>query len=408
MKKYLNIILFVGIASLLTFTACTSDEPLGLEDSDDDPMALNFSVNIGKMDVTRATAEAKKSYTSIDGILEKDVLIGVYTKDADGNPYRKVYKVDATGSAHTATNLVQNTTGATGRFYWKSTSEVKVIEAVSYGEKTGTSTTPNISTNASGTLSSFGEFDVIQDQSDAGGATNKEFLYWYGRATYATYGGSSPTAFPLQLNHQLAKIKVEITVPKSASQLTSTMTLRIGKATTNILTYKAGDSEVTAGTKTAGDTEASYPRGVALAGTFTKPTGIGVSGYDTTASDDTGASTDANSNSKFGSWTVTSTAAKLNQVITPRVETAEAAVSGGYKTIYSAVVIPQNFEHKYMFVINYDGAEYIYTGIATDVLAAGKQYTYTITITPQELNVTSTTVNDWGSGGTTPASAVLE
>lgn len=408
MKKNFNLSFLAAIAAMMTFCACANDDSLGNDDPANNLQALNFNINLGNMHVTRAgTPEAVQAMTSIDGILKQDVKIGIYTTDADGKEYQKVYKVTSDGTANTATGIEVNNTSTFGKFYWGNTTECKIIEAFSFGETAGTTITPNVAETAlaagqtAGTgLANFAKFTVDVDQSASATPANKELLYWYGRAAYSDYG--SGTAINIPLNHQLAKINIVVTTPKQASELTKTMTLHIGKEVSTAFTQAEID-EATATHASGKTTSDPWDRGVVVAGTFQKPSGFDGTYKAATTSDVTSAG-------KFGTWTLSSDGADINKSIRPRVTVVETGDGGSpqtYVTTYSAVVIPQSFQNAYMFVINYDGAEYVYIGQSADNVTAGNEYTYTITVGPKELNVNQAQITAW-SPVNRSATAVLQ
>lgn len=205
----------------------------------------------------------------------------------------------------------------------------------------------------------------------------------YGRVAYQTGTINIP------LNHQLTRIDVRLLTKKRASELTGVTKLYIGKEGTQH------------------GTTPTYNDGIVIEGTFQRPTAFN-NDYKT------GNTTDLVATGKFGTWTLATTGTNLNKRVTPRVLTEEAAgtetgETDYYLTVYSAIVIPQSFEHTYMFVINYDGAEYIYTGLAADDLSAGagNKYTYTIKIDADELDVSTAQITPWVSQ-TKTATAVLQ
>lgn len=415
MKKYLNLTALAAIAAALTFTACSSNEELANEPPFE-PTPVSFNAGFKSMAVTRtqvsATAQPTTGNFSIDDKWNTGNVLALYMHDADSKWYLKSYTTGSSASENAAATLTAAGTDATKDFYWKNTSEVKIFEAYSFGTNdpiaNGTAVTDADNTTAGGVT--IAKFSVNSDQSES----NKEFLYNYGAIKYDANSNTKE----IKLNHQLARIDIVLITPKS---------------------YTLGDAAARASVDkqiTIGNADSK----IALAGTFAKPTAF------TTYLGSSPTVEDLTKTDK-GTWTPSVDNGDQGY-ITPRVLVAEAAISdntygaennGKYVTTYSAVVVPQDFFNKKMFVITYDGATYAYTGVAavttpdgtdnskvgtvTDAKdnlgyieatdgtsstnGAGKKYTYKIVIGPTALSVTSS-INDWDDEDQGSASATLE
>ena len=215
-------------------------------------------------------------------------------------------------------------------------------------------------------------FDVPSDQTES----NKEFLYNYGAMKYLTTGSNTKA---LKLRHQLTRIDVVIITPKKKSETENDKQVYIGNH----------------------DDTDKATKGIFLKGYFDKPDGLintttGMLYTWPTSENLDGLSTGTGTYTPLV-WHAEGT----RDFITPRVISKETQISGGthdgkYTTTYSAVVIPQNFQGQSLFDIVYDGARYVYTGVAADDLsaAAGKHYTYQVVVGPKALEVTAS-ISDW-------------
>ena len=313
------------------------------------------------MTVTRGLTRAQSiatatAGTTIDGEWKADHRLGIWTTDADGTSKSKVYKVNAnaTTTAALVTDAAVGTADADKVFYWKQKGEAKVIKAISHGilEDADITARGNATTIAPLT------FTVSSDQTTD---FNNEFLYGVGTIKHDNSATGGTKTIPMQ--HQLTLIEVTVKTKKNPSDLA----LTIGKTGSEIK----------------------------LSGTFHEP--------DYTVQ----SSQDLQSN-KYGYWENLTT----DGVVTPRCSAIPVAdTPSGYKTTFSAVVIPQDFNSKSMFCIHYDGADYVYTGQAADKLdempdaedadssnginGVGKKLAYTVKITDQEIDVTSATISAW-------------
>jgi|GEM_PF-5949579 len=410
MKKYLNLSFFAAIAAMMTFTACTSED--AIEEKTYVPEPVRFSVGMDNMTVSRTTrAQASNtavpgtgaSNWSIDNLWNTDDIIALYMRDADGKWYSKSYKTAKSTLVTDEVALTKNVSDVTGDFYWKNTTELKIFEAYSFGTTDlisntasnagidDATNTTNLGINAS---SVFNPIEVPTDQSVDADANKKEFLYTYGAIKYNTTGANDKT---IKLNHQLARIDIVLIAPKSNFTSTS------GKQT-------SADKKVTIGRSSTDPLKKSE---VSIKGNFAKPAGFtdGTNIVYTPSAEDLNITAAA-----IGSWSPL-TGSGNEGVITPRVLEAEREITssssdvatygsgnvGKFVTKYSAVVIPQDFDGKKMFFIEYDGAEYAYDGsTANDNLSggAGKKYTYTISISEQNL-VVKATIADWTTDAST-------
>lgn len=380
-KSILQFSVIAAIAASMTLTtSCSSDDSVAEAYV---PEPVQFSIGVGDLSVSRASSRqasgtAQAWTKTIGGKFAENDLIAIYTQDADTKWYTKVYKTSsATANAGDETTITQNVTGATGQFYWASKSDKKIYEAYSYGLSTGISNTASAGGENSADLKFDDKFAVASDQSTG---TVSEFLYGYGTLYYppTPANANRPTKKLIKLGHQLARVDVKVYTPKNTVAVTPEGEETIAKSTTDDMTLTIGK---------AGE--------MALKGTFTKPTGFTTPAY-TAASDDEH-KTDA------GSWTPSDEAGDKG-TITPRVLTAQTKVTaaGEYQnmflTVYSAVVMPQDFENKDLFTIVYDGAKYIYkpTGGAHKI-EPGKHYTYKIKVGPTAVDVDKAQIEAWST-----------
>lgn len=422
MKKYLNLSFFAAIAAMMAFTACTNED--ALEGKNYVPEPVRFSVGMDNMTVSRTT-RAQQSDTaipgtgagasnwSIDNLWNTNDIIALYMHDADGKWYSKSFKTAKSSLATDEVALTKNVSDVTGDFYWKNTTELKIFEAYSFGTTTSISNTAsnagiddatnttNLGIDAS---TVFSAIEVPTDQSVDADANKKEFLYTYGAIKYNTSTTPGANDKTIKLNHQLARIDIVLIAPKS--YFTSDATKKT-----------SADKKVTIGRSSTDPLKKSE---VSIKGNFVKPTGFtdGTNIVYAPTAEDLNITAAA-----IGSWTAL-TGSGNEGVITPRVlETEKELVAadeatygvgtaGKFATKYSAVVIPQDFNGKKMFFIEYDGAEYAYDGsTANDDLSggAGKKYTYTISISEQNL-VVKATIADWttDAGTTKSGTAALQ
>ena len=371
-KSILQFSVIAAIAASMTLTtSCSSD------DSAEEafvPTPIQLGVDLGKMTVTRGLTRAQSigtatAGTTIDGGWKEDHRLGIWTEDADGTKKIKVYKVkeDATTTAELVTDAAVGTADADKVFYWKQKGETKVIKAISHGIVADA----NITKSDNATTIAPLTFTVSSDQTTD---FNNEFLYGVGTIKHDGTATGGTKTIPMQ--HQLTLIEVTVKTKKNANDLA----LTIGKTGSEIK----------------------------LGGTFHEPN------Y-TVQSDQ-----DLQSN-KYGYWENLTT----DGVVTPRCSAIPADdTPSGYKTTFSAVVIPQNFNGNPMFCIHYDGADYVYTGQLTDKLdekpseedndstnginGVGKKLAYTVTITDQEIKVTSATISAWAPVNQPDATAELQ
>lgn len=394
MKKYLKLTVFAAIAAALTInTSCTNDEAIDVGQAIHEPMVLGIGMH-NPLAVTRTTGTSVAWGGTITDAWVNDAVVYVWTLDAGqtaGNESVKDYKTSAsaTGTSEgtsgsdinqdgtsdgtmNTTRLIQNTSGASNTFYWGSTTETKTIRAWSYGTtNTMTSTEYQHYEKASGT--DKGSFSVMTDQT----INNDEFLYAYGDVPYtgranvldATPTPGTPTY--LVFRHQLARINLKI---KSKKQFTASDGCTLGRVVYN-----------TPGDATSGENPIYK---VPVTNTFLAP------------------STKNTGDVAWDAFTATNVATGKG-VITPR-EQGFGSDESEYKVInYSAVVLPGDYNGYELFVINYDGATYVYKPNAAHNITLGNQYAYTITIGDQGLEV-SATIKPWSTGTPVSDNAVLQ
>lgn len=348
-KSILQFSVIAAIAATMTLTtSCSSDDDVYV------PEPLNFNVGVGgiKASTRTGSAAAANPWTTVDERFASGDVVAIYTTDADNKWYTKSYATSAASTADNAATGLTIGTAAADKFYWAGTTDKKAFHAWSFGNNTAIANTSAGNGSSTDDLS-FTKFTVTADQ-QAG--SNTEFLYSFGYIPYST------AAKTIVLNHQLARIDLELVTAKRETELDVSKTVRIGEAATN--------------------------KGVTIAGTFTKgnPSSLATPG-----TEDLG-------NGHNGSWTLSTASEDIDKEITPRVTVAEisdGASPAKYTTKYSAVVLPQSFKDKSMFVITYDGATYIYTGVAGDNIELGKKYTYKIEIEASALNVTQVSIASW-------------
>lgn len=364
MKQYLNLSAFAAIAAMLMLTiSCSNDEVLSEKLSNPEP--VNFSVGVGgnsNMSVTRAQAASASTYrTTINERFASGDAIGIYTTDADGKYYTKVFTTSASSeSDNAATNLNTASLSPIQKFYWSTTSDKKKFHAWSQGNSTNLLGATAAGSGTTTAKPTFEKFTIDVDQSAV--ITNKEFLYSYGCIAYST------EAKCIVLNHQLMRIDLELVTEKAAASMLADKTVTIGEATSG--------------------------KGTTIAGTFNVPD-------NSLSSEDLGSGHN-------GTWTLSVESSDVDKAVIPYVLTAETQVPdndaveadrGKYRTKYSVILHPQSFNEKSMFVITYDGATYKYTGVSTDDLSGGvgKKYTYKIVITPAGLNVNQASISSWNT-----------
>ena len=350
-KSILQFSVIAAIAATMTLsTSCSSDDgPAAYV-----PEPLNFNVGVGgiKASTRTGSAAAANPWTTVDERFASGDVVAIYTTDADNKWYTKSYATSAASTADNAATALTMGTAAADNFYWAGTTDKKAFHAWSFGNNTAIANTSAGNGSSSDDLS-FTKFTVTADQ-QAG--SNTEFLYSFGYIPYST------AAKTIVLNHQLARIDLELVTAKQETELDVSKTVKIGEAAAN--------------------------KGVTIAGTFSKGN---YSSLVTAGTEDLG-------NGHNGSWTLSTESEDIDKVITPRVtvvETSDGASPAKYTTKYSAVVLPQSFDGKSMFVITYDGATYIYTGVADDNIELGKKYTYKIEITASALNVNQVSIALW-------------
>lgn len=395
MKKYLNLTTIAALLAALTLnTACTKED--ATEDIGQpihEPMALG--VGIGGMKITRAHTDVPWAGSMIDNWLA-NALVTIHTTDAGAvSPSAKTYKVTNVNNTDTepsatdtnldgnnndtyvTAKLVANGTGAGDTFYWGSTTENKVIRAWSYG------TTDDLSSDYSSTTADACTYTLTTDQT----SSSKEFLYAYKTINYTGRSETTGTPTYLVFKHQLARIDLTI---KSKKQ------------------FHATNDYCTLGSTAGGATDADK---IPVINKFAAPTNE----TSATAGEGDVTWTDFwyDHDSDGGTPKIINPGNVTLGAITPRekgedTNTGADASTYPYLTKYSAVVLPGEYKDLKLFVINYDGAVYVYKPSLSEVLAAGNIYAYTITITDQGLNV-SATIKPWSdAGGSYGGSAVLE
>jgi len=384
-KSILQFSVIAAIAASMTLTtSCSSDESVAEAYV---PEAVQFSVGLGDLSVSRASSRAQASDSeqpwneeTVDGKFAAGDIISIYTQDADDNWYMKEYKVSsATGTANDSTSIVPNENTTSKTFYWKNTSRKQVYEAYSFGSSTSVGntafgsgvTTPNLT---------FNKFTIGQDQSVVSNATDStEFLYGYGTIVYDSLHNDKL----IKLGHQLARIDVKIYTPKATVNITSPS---VSKQTQDDLTLKIGKVDSTE---------------MVIAGTFKKPSAF--TSYTAQSTDQQ--CTDA------GTWDLdtSSTGTIIPRVIAKQKQAAKGTETM-YLTTYSAIVIPQDFKNIDLFTITYDGATYIYKPNVEEKMEPGKHYTYEIVVGPTAISVTKAQIAQWTTDTTTDktATAVLQ
>ena len=372
MKKYLNLSAFAAIAVALTVnTSCSNDEVIEEKDAYI-PEPVEFNVGVGKLETTRSVATIGNDW---DASTSLAIKVKVYAKDADDNMKNKIY-VTSGSSAETTINETSMkyismvgdgvASDPTACFYWKSTSDAKRIRAWTYG----TSTAPETDLATESTLNTlaFG-LDGTGGTAQAG----KELLYVYQKYTKSTDVGDATKS--LVFKHQLAKVTVNVYSQKN-------------------------DAICTIGEDVDG-------HGIPVANTFTQPAN------DT----DDGGAESTNTYGTNGSWadfTLNTTVG----YITPRHTTTNGTHTGDLsvatdntkytkKNVYEAVLLPGDYNGKYLFVINYDGAKYAYIPDASHVLAIGNHYTYNIIVRDVALEVNAA-IQPWNTNNQGDKNAILQ
>ena len=143
MKKFLNLPFFAVIASMMVFTACSSDESI---EQPYTPEPVNLGVSVGSITVdkalTRATATATTAWSgTIDDTFASGDVVAIYTTDADDVWYKKSYATSAASGSAGAVTALTIGTGATDVFYWKGKSDAKKFHAYSFGNTTAITNT---------------------------------------------------------------------------------------------------------------------------------------------------------------------------------------------------------------------------------------------------------------------------
>lgn len=374
MKKNLNVSILAVTVLLMSVTACTSDESI---EKTYTPEPVNFGVSIGTPIMTRAGSPT--ATTAWGGTIEEKFasgdVVAIYTTDADDKWYKKSYATSAASASANAATALTVGTSAADVFYWKGTTDKKKFHAYSFGNSTAISNTAAASGDATDDFhfETNNAFTVPTDQQSG---SNYEFLYSYGYIPYST------AAKTIVLNHQLTRIDLELVTEKQDTELDATKSVKIGSTTSG--------------------------KGVTVVGTFTPASSTEFTALVTAGTEDLGSGHN-------GAWTLSTTSTDIDKEITPRVISGEAAVSPAttpatYTTTYSAVLLPQDFTGKDMFVISYDGATYKYTGVAADNLSSGigKKYTYKIEISADKLNVTQVQIAAWDAVNQGTVSAPLQ
>lgn len=373
-------------------TSCSSEESM---EKPFTPEAMEFGVGIGKLAITR-TVESWTNDVTVKQTWKNDLLVRIKTKDGTSDAI-KVYKTSNTNTTDettispspqdinhngtstetsvSTTKLVANGTGNNDKFYWNSKDDTKTIQAWSYGTTTDPSTD----------FSSPNTFAIATDQTEG---QSSEFLYAYQDLAYTNREKDY-----LVFAHQLALVEVTINTTKNVKpELTMGEYKRKGgtdpdaddNTSNNLIPIKATYTPPTSGKKT----DFTTPADGAAIGTWS-PLSAYVSG--------------------------TSTATDYGY-IKPNLNTDIAGSDEAWTTKYQAVMIPGTYVGMPMFVIDYDGAHYIYTGKAAsadpsypgDVLEANKKYSYSINISNQGLEVNAT-IKPWtNAGGTYGGDAVLQ
>ena len=359
MKKNLNLSALAAIAVVLTVnTSCSNDEVIE-EKNAYIPEPVEFKVGVGKLETTRSVTTINNDW---DASTSLAIKVKVYAKDADDNMKNKIY-VTSGSSAETTINETSMkyismvgdgvASDPTACFYWKSTSDAKRIRAWTYG----TSTAPETDLATSGTLNTlaFG-LDGTGGTAQAG----KELLYVYQKYTKSTDEGVATKS--LVFKHQLTKVTVNVYSQKN-------------------------DAICTIGEDVDGHK-------IPVANTFTQP------------ANDTDDGGSASSYGTNGSWSAFSESTTVGY-ITPRHTTTNGTHTGDLsvatdntkytkKNVYEAVLLPGDYNSKYLFVINYDGAKYAYIPDASHVLGLGNHYTYNIIVRDAALEVTAA-IQPWNT-----------
>ena len=383
MKKYLNYSFLAAIAATMTlFTSCSKDD--GVEAYVPEP--VQFSVGVGNLSVSGGTrtqaSDTETAWTSsIDGKFAVNDIVHIWTTDADGHYYRKAYKVSAAAAnAADPNTLTANDAGATGSFYWGNKTEYKPYEIYSFGKAAvGDSTNTTAAQTPDDVRKSY-FCEVPADQTAVANAI--EFMFGYGTLYYGT------SAKALKVSHQLARIDVKLVTKKNNVAVDKNTS---GTSITSMPALTSETFSLTIGWNT-----------MHRKGLFSAPNYTAIS---TGAADDIKGET-----ANTGTWAAAAT--PVQGTITPRVLKAQCynETNENFETTYSAVVIPQSFQNKDMFTVEYDGATYIYhTPDSEFNIEAGKHYIYTVTIEDSSISVT-VAIQNWtqvdNSGS--PVEAVLQ
>ena len=394
-KSILQFSVIAAIAASMTLTtSCSSDESM---EKPFTPEAMEFGVGIGKLAITRTVESWTGKDVTVNQKWKDGLLVRIKTKDGTTDDI-KVYKTSSTGTTNettpspqdinhdgtdtetsvSTTKLVANGINKNDKFYWNSKTDTKEIRAWSYG--TTNDPSPDFS-SPSGTI-----FEIATDQTEG---QSSEFLYAYQDLAYTNREKDY-----LVFAHQLALVEVTITTTKN-NQPALTM----------------GEYKRKGGTDPDADSNTSNNL-IPIKATYTPPTSDKKTVFATPAD-----------GAAIGTWSSltaydpgTSTAANYGY-IKPNLKTGIAGSTETYTTIYQAVMIPGSYVGMPMFVIDYDGAHYIYTGKAEslvapvypgDKLEANKKYLYSISISNQGLEVNAT-IKPWANAeGSYGGNAVLQ
>lgn len=379
-KSILQFSVIAAIAATMTLsTSCSSDDSAEVYV----PEPVQFSVGMSDMSV-KASTRAQSSGTatgwtaSIDGKLAEGDLVFICMKDADGNFYRKAYKVSTGGAASNAgdpNTLTENTSGATGKFYWKNKTEYKQYQVFSFGNSIITGYA-NTSAGDLSDLPSDYTYTVPGDQTDINNKT--EFLFGYGTLCY-----NATTTKALKVSHQLARIDVKLVTDKNNVEVSKDQDGNDVDSDDGT----DGNQPYAATTSQAFSLTIGWDN-MMLKGKFTPPHYTAISTG--TADDIKGDKTDT------GEWAAP-TSDEVKGIITPRVLVAQRynTSNKNFETKYSAVVMPQNFRNQDLFTIQYDGATYKYTlGDSDYLIEPGKHYKYTVALQDTKISVT-VAIQDW-------------
>lgn len=389
-KSILQFSVIAAIAASMTLTtSCSSDDgPAAYV-----PEPVQFSVGMSDMSVkastrTQSSGTATGWTASIDGKLAEGDLVFICMKDADGNFYRKAYKVSTGGAASNAgdpNTLTENTSGAIGKFYWNNKTEYKQYQVFSFGNSTITGYA-NTSAGDLSDLPSDYTYTVPDDQTDINNKT--EFLFGYGTLYYASSGTKA-----LKASHQLARIDVTLETEKNKVTVTEDQNGDPLNLDPNNTPGDTSNDITSFNPTTAEDFELKIGWAqMMLKGVFTPKT-YSIENTGTADHIHSGSFADT----ETGSWAAPGTGDVKGQ-ITPRVLEKQRynTSTEKFETQYSAVVMPQDFTGKDLFTIKYDGAEYKYTipDTPTFTIEPGKHYKFKVTLQNTKITVT-VAIQNW-------------